>query len=345
MKYQYTAAVLILLAASANAGAQMVASHAPTSAAPAAATVAPVPSSLQVTGKPVVRVNDALLTDRDLLREMFALFPYAKLHNGFPKTQEPEIRRGAMQMIIFEELVYQDAVRRKMTIAPERVQREERKFRQQFSSDQEFSDYLKTELDGSEAKLRRAIKRSLLIEAVLKSEVEDKSAVTPLEVRRYYDKNPQLFAHDEVFSIQTISLLPPANASPETLKEMGKRAQTILEQAKATKNYEEFGLLAEKVSEDDFRVDMGDHKVVKREKLPVEVVKAALAMKVGEVSPLLQLGTAYSIFRLNAHTSPSRTKFAEVKADLTVKVQKQKYENLRVALGKKLRENAKIEEM
>ena len=80
-----------------------------------------MPSSLQVTGKPVVRVNGAVLTDRDLLREMFALFPYAKLHNGFPKKQEAEIRQGAMQMIIFEELVYQEAVRRKMTIAPERI--------------------------------------------------------------------------------------------------------------------------------------------------------------------------------------------------------------------------------
>ena len=110
MKYQFTIAVLLLLAASANTGAQLVASHAPTSPTPASVTTAPLPPSLQVTGKPVVRVNDAVLTDRDLLREMFALFPYARLHNGFPKMQEAEIRRGAMQMIIFEELVYQEAV-------------------------------------------------------------------------------------------------------------------------------------------------------------------------------------------------------------------------------------------
>ena len=60
-------------------------------------------SALQVTGKAVVKVNGAELTDRDLLREMFALFPYAKLHGGFPKKEEKEIRQGALQMIIFEE--------------------------------------------------------------------------------------------------------------------------------------------------------------------------------------------------------------------------------------------------
>ena len=57
----------------------------------------------------MARVNGAVLTDRDLLREMFTIFPYAKQHNGFPKAQEASIRQGALEMIIFEELVYQEA--------------------------------------------------------------------------------------------------------------------------------------------------------------------------------------------------------------------------------------------
>jgi len=136
-----------------------------------------------------VKVNGAELTDRDLLREMFALFPYAKLHGGFPKKEEKEIRQGALQMIIFEELVYQEAVRRKMTIAPARITREEHNFKGQFASHAEFNAYLKTELGGSEAKLRQMIKRSLLIEAMLKQEVDAKSVVTLAEARSYYEKN------------------------------------------------------------------------------------------------------------------------------------------------------------
>ena len=70
--------------------------------------------------KPVARVNGAVLTDRDLLREMYTIFPYAQQHNGFPKAQEAAIRQGALEMIIFEELVYQEAERRKLTISPKR---------------------------------------------------------------------------------------------------------------------------------------------------------------------------------------------------------------------------------
>jgi parvulin-like peptidyl-prolyl isomerase len=328
-----------------SASGQMISSHAPT-LPPAKASAAPAQKGgFVVTGKPVVRVNGKELTDRDLLREMFDLFPYARLHNGFPKDQEPAIRQGAMQMIIFEELVYQEALRRNVPIAPERVNREVTKFRRQFGSQAEYDDYLKTEMGGSAAKLRSQIKRSLLIEAMLKTEVDSKSVVPATEARLYYTKNPQKFEHGEMFAIQTISILPPPKANPETLQEARKHAEAVYSQAKTTKSYKDFGLIAEKESDDDYHVDMGDHKAVAREKLPPEIVNAVLAMKPGDVSGLLQLGTAYTIVRLNAHLPAGKLTFAEVKAKLITNLQKQKFENLRVALGKRLRQNAKVQEL
>jgi len=355
MRYRFQIAGLVLCAfVAVGADAQMVASHAPTSAAAASASFPEAAkavqsgadaSALQVTGKAVVKVNGAELTDRDLLREMFALFPYAKLHGGFPKKEEKEIRQGALQMIIFEELVYQEAVRRKMTIAPARITREEHNFKGQFASQAEFNAYLKTELGGSEAKLRQMIKRSLLIEAMLKQEVDAKSAVTLAEARSYYEKNPKSFEHGETFSLQTISIIPPDKASAQVVADARKKAEGILAQAKATKNYEQFGLLAEKVSEDDFRVDMGDRKVVKSGNLPPEVVKVAEKMKPGEVSGLIPLGTAWTIIRVNAHTPPGKATFEAAKAELMTDMQKRKYEQLRVGLDKRLHQNAQIQEL
>lgn len=356
MKYRIGIAGLMLwlIVAGSAVAQQMMTSHAPTAAAAArtsfpeaakAVTSGADPSSLQVTGKAVVKVNGAVLTDRDLLREMFALFPYAKQHNGFPKKQEALIRQGAMQMIIFEELVYQEALRRKMTIAPARVAHEENNFKGQFATQEEFNSYLKTELGGSEAKLRQQIRRSLLIEAMLKQEVDNKAGVTLAEARSYYEKNPKAFEHGETFALQTISIIPPDQASAQVVQDARKRAESILGQAKATKNYEQFGLLAEKVSEDDFRVDMGDRKLVPSEKLPPEVVKVAQKMKPGEVSGLIPLGTAWTIIRVNAHTPQGKSNFADVKANLIADLQKRKYEQLRVALDKRLHQNAQIQEL
>jgi peptidyl-prolyl cis-trans isomerase SurA len=44
------------------------------------------------------------------------------------------------------------------------------------------------------------------------------------------------------------------------LKEGASGLSEALRQAKATKTAEEFGLLAEKISDDDYRVMMGQHK-------------------------------------------------------------------------------------
>jgi len=109
MKYQLP--ISALLAMTVSAASAQVASHAPTAITNTASAQT---SPLQVSDKPVARVNGAVLTDRDVLREMYTIFPYAQQHNGFPKAQEATIRQGALEMIIFEELVYQEAERRKV---------------------------------------------------------------------------------------------------------------------------------------------------------------------------------------------------------------------------------------
>jgi parvulin-like peptidyl-prolyl isomerase len=343
--------LLVLTGLASSPAWGQVASHAPTavktmaSANPAPAASAISNASMQVTDKPVVRINGTELTDRDLLREMLTIFPYARQHNGFPKGEEAKIRTGALKMIEFEELVYQEAERRKMTVAPTKLQRAEREFRDQFPTQEEFDQYLKTELKGSREALRRQIRRSLLVDALLKAEVEDKSRVSLAEERAFYDQNPAAFGYKESFGIQTISIMPLDKASEEVRKEARQKAEDALRQAKATKTYEEFGLLAEKMSQDDYHVNMGDHKLMEGDKLPPEIVKAATRMKPGDVSNLLEFGSFYTFFRLYAHVPAGKVQFADVKDKLRKDMEKDKYERLRAGLDKKLRQNAKVDEL
>ncbi len=341
MKYKISIGALVLLAL-ATASAQ-VASHAPSLAPQPVSFGAPAPA-MQVTGKPVAKVNGAVLTDRDLQREMFAIFPYARQHNGsIPQEMEPQIRNGAMQMIIFEELVYQEAQRRKITIAPDRLARAQADFRSQFSSPAEYNNFVKIEFNGSEQAVKEKIRRSLLIEALLKTEVNNKSTVTVAEAKAYYDKTPAIFQYPEGFAIQTISILPPPNATPAQMQEARKKAEDALKQAKATKTYEEFGILAEKISEDDYRVMMGDHRKMDRSKLPPNLVKVLLTMQPGQITDLIQVENVYTIVRLNKHIPAGKTSFAEVQAQLIKQLQARKTNDVRAALDKKLRQTAKVE--
>lgn len=329
----------LLLGAAVTVNGQ-ASSHAPTGAAQ---QVPPPASSFQVSDKPVARVNGVVLTDRDLLREMLQIFPYASQHNGFPTEQEAAIRQGALQMIIFEELVYQEAKRRNLTVPAQQLKQSEVDFKKQFHTAEEYQQYRKVEMGGSEQLVREKIKRSLLIEQVLKSDVQDRSVVTLTAARAYYDKNGARFEIPESYSFQSISIIPPQGPNAEQKTEGLKRASEAVSQAKHTKSYEEFGLLAEKISEDDFRVNLGDHRIVEKDKLPPQVVKAFLSMKPGQVSDLIQIEQAYTIVRLNAHIPAGKRTFDEVKNSLRTNLEKQQYEKLRSGLDKKLRAQAKVE--
>jgi len=339
MKFSFT--FLILLLGVVSSVSAQVTSHKPTVFKGAAATGPQRPVEAAV-----ARVNGAVLTGADLLREEYAIFPYAKQHNGgIPKEFEKQIRDGALKMIIFEELVYQEALRRKIAIPAGKIQKAEADFRKQFATPEEFKRFLQSEFNGSRPLLDEKVRRSLLIEALLKVEVEDKCAFTTADVRAYYDKNPAKFHHSEMYTFQTISVLPPQNATSTQLKEASNRAQDALKQAKTTKTAEEFGLLAEKISDDDYRVMMGQHKPMAAEQLAPQVVKALSTMHSNDVSDLIQIDQAYTIVRLQAHTPAGRTKFEEVKVQLAKDLKEAKRNNLRKALDAKLQQTAKVEEL
>lgn len=300
---------------------------------------------VEANGKPVLRINGKVLTDRDVLHEMYALFPYASQHNGFPVSMEGEIRRGATEMLIFEELVYQEAERRKMAVPARRIDAAETDLRKGLNGEQGFRAYLKTECNGSRDVLRQKIRRSMLIDALLKQEVTDKSTPTQAELRAYYNREIKTFTHGETFQIQTISIIPPADGGGDVKKEARQRADEAYKAAQKAKSYKEFGLLAEKYSDDDWHVNMGDRKGIERDKLPPPVLQAALKMKPGDVSPLIQLGESYTCFRLIAKTPAGKDSFESVKKKLMPELTKAKTDALRRQLNLRLRKSTKIEQL
>lgn len=303
-------------------------------------------TTLTPTGKTVARVNGTVLTDRDLFREMMTIFPYARQHGGkFPASMEADIRRGALDMLEFEELVYQEANRRNLKVAPSRLDTGIKEFREQFQSSEDYHSYLKAECGGSTAKLRDKIRRSMMIEDLLRVEVSQRASVSETEVQTFYQKNPARFFTDETISIQTISLVIPDHATADQDAVVRKRADDALRQARKAKNYEEFGMLAEKASEDDWRVMMGDHQFIPRNQMPPEVAKVAFGMKAGQVSDLIRAENSWCIVRMNGRKDANKTSYDQVKDSLKKELVASKVDTLRRTLHQQLRKNARVEEL
>jgi parvulin-like peptidyl-prolyl isomerase len=60
---------------------------------------------------------------------------------------------------------------------------------------------------------------------------------------------------------------------------------------------------------------------------------------------VIQFGQAYAILRLNGHTPAGKQSFEAVKKSLLEQLEKNKTQQLRSDLGKKLRATAKVEEL
>jgi parvulin-like peptidyl-prolyl isomerase len=333
-------AVAITLIATVNA---QVASHAPSMKA---ANVPSASTSQQGFDRPIVKVNGTALTQRDVIREMQNIFPYARQHGGqFPKDKEPLIREQALQNVVFEELVYQEALRRKMIVPAAKLNGAVADFKKQFDSPAEFQEYLKNEQGGSMKSLREKITRAILIDNLLRLEVKNKSRVSDLELRKFYDSSKSRFQKPESVSIQTISIVVAEGSTKEQKADARRRAEDALKKAKATKNYEEFGMLAEKVSEDDWRVMMGDHKSIHRGRMPAPVEKAVFSMKPGEVSDLIDTGDSLCIARVNSREETKLVPFEEVRPSLKSQLEVEKEAAVRKNFEAKLKKNSKIEPM
>ena len=102
-------------------------------------------------------------------------------------------------------------------------------------------------------------------------------------------------------------------------------------------------MLAEKISEDDYRVMMGDHKAVEKSKLAPQLLAALEKMQPGQVTDIIQVEQIYTIVRLNKHVPAGKNKFENVQADLKKQLEKKKQNDVRAAFDKQLRQSAKVQ--
>jgi parvulin-like peptidyl-prolyl isomerase len=330
---------LLLTLGAASVSAQstpLIPSHTPTAPAKAA------PVSLSTV---VARVNGTGLTERDLQREMSKLFPYAGVHRGrIPGEYAVELRQQARNQIVFDELLHQEALRRKMTVPAATLADVMRQARERFPSLKEYQEYAVREY-GSVQAFEAQIRRALLIALLLDKEITEKARVSEAEIKQLYAQNPNRFRKPESVWIQSISLNFPPNATPAQRTALRERARNLLALAKATGSFEEFGRLAEKFSEDDWRIMMGDHKWIHRGRLPAAVEAVAFQMKAGEVSGIIETSEALVIVRINGVQPARQIPFSEVSAALREELEKAKLADARRQFEKYLRKTFVVEEL
>jgi parvulin-like peptidyl-prolyl isomerase len=292
---------------------------------------------------PVARVNDVVLTEAQLDREIQRLFPYFTIHGGhLPTGTEAELRKKAEHDLVLHELVYQEARRRGLQVPPATWQKRLSAVRQQVPSRSAFQAAAKREY-GSVPEFEHQLRRVILIEQLLDAEVNRKSLVTPEMVRAYYVSRKAQFVRPEAVQLQTITIKIPPNATAEQKQQARKIAEQILVKAKAAKTYEEFGMLAQELSEDNWRVMMGDHRWVHRGAVTPDLEETLFKMRAGETSEVLSTATGYLILRANGYQTKQQMPLAKVSSSIRQHLQQEKREKRAEEFEQLLRSKAKIQ--
>jgi len=196
---------------------------------------------------------------------------------------------------------------------------------------------------GSVAEFERRLRRAMLAEQLWKTEVTSKSAVTTEEARAYYASHKAQYVRPEAVWLQTISINFPKSATAEQKQEARKIAEQILAKAKAAKSYDEFGVLAEQLSQDNWRVMMGDHKWVHRGTVTPDIESAVFSLKSGETSGVVEAATGYLILRANEHQQKRQMTFDEMSATIRKGLESEKRGKRSTDFEAALRKSAKVE--
>jgi len=254
-----------------------------------------------------------------------------------PKSEE-ELRNAALQVLIENELLFQEARRRGFTAAPEAVEEEMTAIEGQFPGPTTFDKALAL-MSVTREDLRRDLERAQAVERMIETAIRPTVSVSTEEARVYYDANPARFTDPERVHVRQVFL----QVGPDTTEGQKAEMRRTLEglRSRALQG-ESFAKLADQYSQDPNSGEGGDMGFLSRGKLAKDFSKTVFALKDGEISGVVSSIYGYHLVQAIEHQAPSQVSFERVKESLTGFLVRRKLDQTVSALAKELREKAKI---
>jgi peptidyl-prolyl cis-trans isomerase C len=288
----------------------------------------------------VVRVNDKVINVSEVDRATDILF--AQYQNQIPPERAAQaqtvLRKQAIQNLINQRLLLAEAERQGTQPDEKAVQDRFTETVARFSSPEEFQGTLQS-MNLSRESFQEEIRQDMMIEALLDAELKDVKKVDPEDVSAFYRDHPESFRSPEQVRASHILIAVEAGASEE------QRAQKKLQLESLKAQIEkgaDFGQLAGENSDCPSKARGGDLGYFQRGKMVKPFEDAAFALKVGEMSEIVETQFGYHLVKVTDHQDPKEATLDEVKGQIEMLL---KREARNAAIGEyvaKLRESAEI---
>ena len=181
------------------------------------------------------------------------------------------------------------------------------------------------------------------IEKLFAAKTKEKD-VTEADAKKFYDENPKYFEEPEQVQASHI-LIKPNTSDPNVEPASAKAAARIKAEGllKQIKNGADFAELAKANSDCPSKERGGDLGSFGRGQMVKPFEDVAFAMKVGDVSDIVETQFGYHIIKVTGHKDARKHSFDEMKARITEELKRQKIGQFWQQFSGELHKNAKIE--
>lgn len=170
------------------------------------------------------------------------------------------------------------------------------------------------------------LRNQLTVLKLMNREIDSNLLITDTEVRAYYDAHPEEFQLPEQLRLKQILIRIPEGASTEVIERKRRKAEQVLAESRKG---EDFVQLVEKYSDGAERRSGGDLGAFKKGDLTPEIDRVIFSLKDGDVSPVIQTGLGFHLFKVQVPSDLQKQPFEKVKKEIEEKLLNEKRTALR----------------
>ncbi|MDD5428116.1 MAG: peptidylprolyl isomerase [Candidatus Omnitrophica bacterium] len=269
--------------------------------------------------KVAIIVNDEIITDREIERQLAPIYEkYKMMYNG-PKLVEKleEARQRLAQQMIEDRLLYSEAKKQNIQVDEKEVDAKVQDVVKNMGSRAMFDRAL-LEQQITVKDLKEKYRQQLMARKAVDKKVAGTVMVTPVEVEAYYKKNFDQFQQPERVKLKNILISIRKYPDPAKALNLAKDI------SKRLKEGCDFDGLAKLYSDGPGAENGGMMGYVKRGDLLPEIEKAVFVLKPGETTGIVQSSLGYHIFKVEEKEAPKTLALSEVRREVEMAVYKEK---------------------
>jgi parvulin-like peptidyl-prolyl isomerase len=284
---------------------------------------------------PVAFVNGTAITAGELDQELNHLLISKTSHAGIEPKKKDELRKTALDELIVRELAYQRAKSIGLKMAGIELIHELRRIKGRYKSEKSFRQALAAD-QITEPELEHRIEKDLLLKRIFELEIGEKARVSEQDTRKYYDENKAKFVVPESIQLKAIVI----KVEPGKEAEAERKINEVFNKLKAGGD---FGEVAYKFSEDDYRLMSGEYGSVHRGQLVPDLESVVFSQNPGGISAPFRISLGWHITKVTSKQPERQLRYEEVKEKIKNALQQQRQMARRVDFINGLKAATKIE--